>query len=1194
MPSMKIEKMKTSVNYQTNPRVTETNIYDAAGNRNRSTVSYQTFSLPSTASCSLRSDTYQYAADASTVLKRSHTDYNLSSTYLNLHIVGLPSAQYLCDGAQGATPCNDNSGTSLVSKATIQYDESGSVQYQASPTQHDDSNYGSGFVQGRANVSSTRRYDVLNSGQSTLSSMQYNTAGSVITATDPLNHVSAIGYADSFSDSTNHNTYAYPTTLTDADGYSSYIQYNYDYGAQTRTQGPPPAGQAQGLIQTFTYDAAVRADQVTTVNTGAYTRFWYGADTIASYQSINSAADELFTNRIFDGFGRLVAVATNNPGSSGGYKAQWTQYDAMGRVMKQSNPTEIFWDWTPYGDDAAGRVYTTQTYDWKGRPLFTTNQDGTQKYASYSACGCAGSEVATLTDEMGRQQKIYHDVLGRTAKTEMLNWDATVYATTANTYNARDQVTLVRQYQGAEGSGVYQDTTMTYDGHGRLQSKHVPEQNAGTATVYSYNSDDTIYSVTDARGASATYSYNNRHLVNGITYSAPAGITPTANVTFSYDATGSRTSMTDGLGSRSYDYDQLSRMTSETRYISDLGQSFSLNYQYNLAGELTSITDPFNAQVGYNHDGIGRVSGVTGAGYANVSTYASNLQFRATGATKHLDYGNSLKLDLTYNNRLLNTQFDVTNGGGSRVAGWQYQYGNDGQLSYSHDLRDDRLDRAYIYNQSAQLVQGISGSEASGNNAYPYTGPYKQTYGFDVWGNLTDRSMRIHGYMGYPSTTYYHDNYVNNRNTGGSSQAWEYDADGRITNDRTRQYSFDAAGRQTYNSQNSIYRSFDGDGEIVKKVESGAVTYYLRSTVVGEVITELNQWGQKQRGYVYRENEVLAKQESGQVLWNHDEPSGTSSQWSNASGSASNRIEMDPLGTQVDENGGFAGGGFSANPIGFYGDSSNQGAGCAAGSAGAACTSVTRWHSLAWNFGILRLEGYSQTGSHVVGLQGGGWTFSTPQHYVNYVFTANLGLPALGFGGTSNPPVGPEPPQNTQQPQPPQRQTCDPSFFNDNQSFAISGDANNRSFTGADLNYAARVVFAESSSITSGLGDQINRERDAIASVLYNRIGRTGFPDRTARSTFQGVANAPNAFQTVTGGAAYEAKFNSSAPGQYQNLQEANVNSRGQVYGGGCNDLRGSVDAIRRLINYGSQYGYTSNRGGTRGQGTVIGGSRFW
>src|SRR5260221_5586506 len=120
----------------------------------------------------------------------------------------------------------------------------------------------------------------------------------------------------------------------------------------------------------------------------------------------------------------------------------------MGRVFKQSNRTEIYGNGVPAGDDAAGWIFTQQTYDWKGRPLFTTNTDGTQKYASYTACGCAGSEVATLTDEVGRQQKIYSDVLGRQWKTEILE-GASVYSTSVSVYNGRDQVVGVKQYSGA-------------------------------------------------------------------------------------------------------------------------------------------------------------------------------------------------------------------------------------------------------------------------------------------------------------------------------------------------------------------------------------------------------------------------------------------------------------------------------------------------------------------------------------------------------------------------------------------------------------------------------------------------------------------------------------------------------------------------------------------------------------------------
>ena len=77
---------------------------------------YQTFTLPSTVSCSQPSDTYEYAADATTVLRHSHTDYNLTSTYISAtrRIIGLPSAQYLYEGS-----------STLMSKIDYQYDSGG-------------------------------------------------------------------------------------------------------------------------------------------------------------------------------------------------------------------------------------------------------------------------------------------------------------------------------------------------------------------------------------------------------------------------------------------------------------------------------------------------------------------------------------------------------------------------------------------------------------------------------------------------------------------------------------------------------------------------------------------------------------------------------------------------------------------------------------------------------------------------------------------------------------------------------------------------------------------------------------------------------------------------------------------------------------------------------------------------------------
>src|SRR5262249_21764829 len=157
--------------------------------------------------------------------------------------------------------------------------------------------------------------------------------------------------------------------------------------------------------------------------------------------------------------------------------------------------------------------------------------DGTDKLISYDGCGCAGGQVTTVQGESvpynsstaRRTQKVYEDVLGRSYKTELLDWDISVYSTEVKTFNARDQVTQVRTYSGTTSSSTFQDVTMSYDGHARLKNEHHPEQQDSsgnpTYTTYNYFADDNIDSVVDARGASTSYAYNSRGLVTQISYS---------------------------------------------------------------------------------------------------------------------------------------------------------------------------------------------------------------------------------------------------------------------------------------------------------------------------------------------------------------------------------------------------------------------------------------------------------------------------------------------------------------------------------------------------------------------------------------------------------------------------------------------------------------------------------------------------
>jgi YD repeat-containing protein len=947
----------TSVGYEVNPRVTETNVYDAAGNRRRTTIEYG----PNYVQYGLPSLVREYGT-GDTVLREIQTDYNLSQSYLDRRIIGLVSKVQLSDGS------------STHSKITYAYDQPS--QLQATPTaatQHD-STYNTSFT-ARGNVTSVSRWDVTdinNQAKKLTTYTNYYNTGTPVSTTDPVGHHNSLTYADSFSDNVNRNTFAYPTTITDADGNSSTVQYSFDFGATTRTQSPTPAGQSYGAIQTMTYNTLGQLERVTTANNGAYTRYVYGGYYVQTFATVNNVADEAYSCRVFDGVGRVTGSSANHPGSTGGYRAQNTVYDLMGRTVKVSNPTEITGGWVAVGDDAAGWLYTQQTYDWQGRPLVTTNTDGTTKEASYAGCGCAGGTVVTLTDEgtldtgvaKRRQQKIYSDVLGRTWKLELLNWDGngpfgtapgnSVYSTTVTTYNARDQVTQIRQYAGPAGSGTYQDTTLIYDGYGRIKTRHVPEQSENANTTWDYNADGAIQTITDARGASQNFTYNSRHLLTGISYSVPENspIAVPAAATFIYDAAANRTSMQDGTGSTSYTYDSLSRMTSESRTFTSYSGTYTLNYSYNLANALTTLGIPFRSQqIGYNYDTAGRLSGVTASGFSatqyiwpnqytqNLTSFASNITYRAWDARKSMTYGNTTSEQISYDARLRPATYTLNNMNYQNTniccsyptystMTWTYGYYNDGRLKHAWDSTNEWFDRAYKYDHVGRLKEASTFRRARGLSPYPainYPDPYLQNITYDAF-NHSSRTGKL--YAGDPPSDI--GTYVNNRRT---NVGWEYDADGNNTRDEDYQQKFNAAGALIHSVSHAqvgdgiqyplqprldITQTYDGNGAPAKRsqiarmsgifdefgnqsepVEDVQTTYRVNSTVLGgATVVELES---ANTVHIYAGGQRIAREIWGNVTFEHHNP--MTGSWMTSLGHSSYRTtareERDPRGAEM-------------------------------------------------------------------------------------------------------------------------------------------------------------------------------------------------------------------------------------------------------------------------------------------------------
>ena len=852
----------TNLTYQKNPRVTETNTYDEAGNRRRIVINYGSYAvwgLPYVVS--------EYATNGTTLIKETYFDYNLSATYVNRRIIGLVSAIHLTNIS------------SYQGKVVYGYDDPARIHsVPAAATQHDTS-YNTSFT-ARGNVTSVSQYDVTdinNDAKKLTTYTNYFTTGTTKSNTDASGHQSTIAYTDSFSDSVNRDTFAYPTTVTDPDNFSSTMQYNYDFGAVTRGQDP------KGAVQTITYDSSGRTDRITNQTSGAYLRHVYTTSgDVATYATLQNGAGEAFNITHFDGAGRVMSEAGDHPGSTGGYAGRVIFYDVMGRVTAVTNPTEISGTWLPSGDDSAGWVMSHQNYDWQGRPTLSTNPDGSTRENIYGGCGCAGGEQTTARDEQGRRKRYTKDVLGRVIKVEELNFDQTVYSTTNYTLNVRDQVTTINQGGQTRSFG--------FDGYGRVVSRTTPEQGA---TTYTYFPDNRVQTVTDARGATTTFGHNARHLITSITYGVPSGVAATPNVSFGYDSAGNRTSMTDGLGSASYTYNTISQLTSETRTFTGVG-SYTFNYGYNLSGQLNSITNPWSAQVGYGYDKMGRMTNISGSGYASVTSYVNSMAYRAFGV-KQIAYNNTRTLSMQYDNRLRPKEWSIP---GVLRLEYKYQWEQSGRVEFIRNLDDETLDRYYGYDHVGRLTVSRSGNEArlAIGESVPllYNGPYSHGYQYDQWGNITYRE----GWGGdNPSFTA---TYTNNKRNG-----LTYDAAGNLTNDGGQVFTYDATGQQATASYSgyALNQNYDGNGLRVKKVDGGATTYYLRSNVLGgQVIAELNSSGQFQRGYVYSGSEVVAVQQSSAVYWVHQDPLSKSKRVTNSSGAVVSTIELDPFGGNTNRN----------------------------------------------------------------------------------------------------------------------------------------------------------------------------------------------------------------------------------------------------------------------------------------------------
>ncbi|HBB95760.1 MAG TPA: hypothetical protein DC054_10250, partial [Blastocatellia bacterium] len=493
---------------------------------------------------------------------------------------------------------------------------------------------------------------------------QYDNAGNVVLSIDPKGNGSTVSYADNFGDGsnpdsgstgTNGATFALATLLTNALNHQSKSQYNYTLGA--------PAGMkdANGVISKTEYDSIGRPVRSTAAlglgeQVVGETTYPTASANVATASRQFDATRWQASKTIMDGFDRVVTSWQAEDGQKAD-AASFTirvdsVHDALGRVKQISNP------YRPGAGESA--IYTTTAYDLAGRVTSVTTPDSAVVGTSYS-----GNEV-TVTDQAEKHRKSVTDGLGRLRKviedptTGGFNYE------TDYDYDVLDDLVTVTQ--------TGQTRSFVYDPLKRLTSATNPESGRvcygtvdtnGNCQANGYDANGNLVYKTDARSILTTYAYDalnrvyNRHYSDG-----------TPEVTYSYDPNiangkGRLASVSSSVSSYSYGiYDALGRVKSATQIVyGQTNQTYTMNYGYDLAGHVTSISYPSGHFVSYNYDNAGRsgdkdsnnlaFTGNLGDGAPTPRTYSQGLVYDAGGRMTQEQFGTSTAIynKLFYNSR---------------------------------------------------------------------------------------------------------------------------------------------------------------------------------------------------------------------------------------------------------------------------------------------------------------------------------------------------------------------------------------------------------------------------------------------------------------------------------------------------------------------------------------------------------------
>lgn len=460
---------------------------------------------------------------------------------------------------------------------------------------------------------------------------------------------------ETLTDSYAYDTSGFRTSVTDPAGATTDYCYDVDYaggpvagsrGNLTRRIGPPPTPGAARPVTLIAYDTADLPTQVvpprgvvsgsatscsTDLSASINTAFaldlrydpWFGvlSDMTRHYtdpergamtartgndyaggllvrssspRSFDPADPAAYTHAEYTYAADFTLASYREPGGTRGY----TSWDPVGRFTALRRPSDT--GNVTYAYDNEDRLrFARDPWPTVGAPQLVTEYRYDEVGNPVVRIAATGQVTKYVYDERDALIEV-HENPGTWTDPAVEPPGTTV---TRYAYDAAGHVT--RMVRASGDPSAERATDYTYDGRGLLRSETEypawPAVTPALVRTYTYGPDGQLVTAIDPNGVTTTYAYDALGRLTSIAYSDSA----TRGVTYTYDANGNRSSMTDGTGTTTYTYDETDRL------LSIAAPGGIVGYRHSLDGETTKVIYPDATSVTYGYDSADRLTTVT-------------------------------------------------------------------------------------------------------------------------------------------------------------------------------------------------------------------------------------------------------------------------------------------------------------------------------------------------------------------------------------------------------------------------------------------------------------------------------------------------------------------------------------------------------------------------------------------------------